>query len=112
MWWHVTFLEKDSRKSLRKIKRIKKLENHCHFTGKYRGAADSVCNLRFKVANEIILVFHNASNYDHYLIIKELTSQFEQQFKCLGQNIEKYKKFSVLIEKKIRELIKMVVRIL
>ena len=25
-----------------------KLRDHCHYTGKYRGAAYSICNLRYK----------------------------------------------------------------
>ena len=25
-----------------------KVRNHCHYTGKFRGAAHSICNLRYK----------------------------------------------------------------
>ena len=49
--------------------------------------------------NEIPVVFHNSSNYDYHFIIKELAKEFEGQFKCLGEITEKYKTFSVLIEK-------------
>ena len=38
-----------------------KVRDYCHFTGKYRGAARSICNLKFNVPNEIPVVFHNAS---------------------------------------------------
>ena len=48
-----------------------KVEAHCHCTGNYRGAAHSICNLRFNVPNEIDVVFHNGSNYDYHFIIKE-----------------------------------------
>ena len=51
--------------------------------GKYRGAAHSICNLKSNVPNEIPVVFHNASNYDYHLIIRELANTFEEQFKCL-----------------------------
>ena len=37
-----------------------KIRNHCHYTGKYRGAAHSVCNLKFNVPNEIPVVFITA----------------------------------------------------
>ena len=51
--------------------------------------------------NEIPVVFHNSSNYDYHFIIKELANRFEGQFECLGENSEKYKTFSVLIEKEV-----------
>ena len=51
--------------------------------------------------NEIPVVFHNGSNYDYHFIIKELLNKFEEQFECLGENAEKWKTFSVLIEKGI-----------
>ena len=50
--------------------------------------------------NEIPVVFHNGLNYDYLFIIKELANEFEGQFECLGENTEKYKTFSVPIEKR------------
>ena len=38
-----------------------KVRDHCHYTGKYRGAAHNICNLRYKVPKEIPMVFHNDS---------------------------------------------------
>ena len=32
-----------------------------HYTGKYRGAAHDICNLRYKIPKEIPVVFHNGS---------------------------------------------------
>ena len=54
-----------------------KVRDHCHYTGKYRGAAHNVCNLRYKVPKEILVVFHNGSTYDYHFIIKELVKEFE-----------------------------------
>ena len=51
--------------------------------------------------NEICIVFHNGSNYDHLFIINELAKEFEGQLECLGEKAEKYKTFSVPIEKEI-----------
>ena len=78
-----------------------KVRDHCHYTGKYRGAAHNICNLRYKVPKEISVVFHNGSIYDYRFIIKELVKEFEGNFECLGQNTEKYITFSVPIKKKI-----------
>ena len=57
-----------------------KVRDHCHYTGKYRGAAHNICNLRYKVPKEIPIVFHNGSTYDYHFIIKELVKEFEGNF--------------------------------
>ena len=36
----------------------RKVRDHCHYRGKYRGAADIICNLKCSVHNEIPAVFH------------------------------------------------------
>ena len=82
----------------------RKVRNHCHYTRNYRGAAYSICNLKFNVPNEIPVVFHNGSNYDYHLIIKELVKEFDGQFDCLGENKEKYWTFSDPIKKEITKI--------
>ena len=82
-------------------KKQQKVRDHCHYTGKYRGAAHNICNLRYKVPKEIPVVFHNGSTYDYHFIIKELAKEFEGNFECLGENTGKYITFSVPIKKKI-----------
>ena len=78
-----------------------KVRDHCHYTGKYRGAAHNMCNLRYKILKEIPVVFHNGSTYNYHFIIKELVKEFNGAFECLGENTEKYITFSVPIKKKI-----------
>ena len=82
-------------------KKQQKVKDHCHYTGKYRGAAHNICNLRYKVPKEIPVVFHNGSTYDYHFIIKELIKEFDDNFDCLGGNTEKYITFSVPLKKKI-----------
>ena len=36
-----------------------KVRDHCHITGKYRGAAHADCNINLKLNNKIAIVFHN-----------------------------------------------------
>ena len=50
-----------------------KVRYHCHYTGKFRGAAHSICNLRCKTSKEIPVVLLNGSTYDYHFIINKLT---------------------------------------
>ena len=86
----------------KEFKLKQKVRDHDHYTGKYRGAAHSICNLRYKVPKEIPVVFHNGSTYDYHFIIKQLAKEFKGNFDCLGENTEKYITFSVLIKKEFK----------
>ena len=81
------------------FKQMQKVRYHCHYTGKYRGAAHSICNLRYKIPKEIPVVFHNGSTYYYHFIIKQLAKDFKGNFDCLGENTEKHIPFSVPIKK-------------
>ena len=48
-----------------KFNNYRKARDHDHYTGKFRGAAHSICNLRYKVQREIPVVIHNGSKYDY-----------------------------------------------
>ena len=41
--------------------KYRRVRDHCHYTGKCRGAAHNICNLRYKTLKEIPVVFHNGS---------------------------------------------------
>ena len=78
-----------------------KVRDHCHYTGKYREVAHNNCNLRYKIPKNIPVIFHNGSKYDYHFVIKELASEFEGNFECLGENTGKYITFSVPVKKRI-----------
>ena len=80
-----------------------KVRDHCHYTGKYRGATSKICNLMYNTSREIPVVFHNGSSYDYHFIIKGLAEEFEGDFECLGENKEKYITFSVPTRKESNE---------
>ena len=56
---------------------MRKVKDHCHYTGKYRGAAHSKCNLNRKIVKEIP--------------------------ECLGENTERYINFTVPFKKVIND---------
>ena len=76
-----------------------KVRDHCHFTGKYRGAVHSKCNVQYKVPKSISVAFHNGSSYYNHFIIKQLSKDFNCYFNCIGENTEKYISFSVTVLK-------------
>ena len=82
-------------------KKYHKVRDHCHYTGKFRGAAHNICNLRYKTPKEIPVVFHNGSTYDYHFIINQLAKEFNGQLECLGENTEKYITFLVPIKKEV-----------
>ena len=75
-----------------KFKHIK-VRGHCHYTGKFTGAAHSISNLRYNLPKKIPILIHNSSRYEDLSIIKKLPEEFEGKFKCLGENTEKIYNF-------------------
>ena len=71
----------------------KKVRDHCHFTGKFRGAAHNSCNLKYKKPKFIPVVFHNLSGYDSHLFIKNLGAT-AGNINCIPHNEEKYISFT------------------
>ena len=78
----------------------KEVRDHCHYTGKYRGAAHSLSNRRHQEQRDMPLIIHNGSNYDFHLLIKDLAKEFKSDINCIGENTEKYISFSVPIHNK------------
>ena len=71
-----------------------KVRDHDHFTGRYRGALHSECNLRLRQQPFSIPVFaHNMSGYDSHMFVK-LLGETEGEVSCIPQNEEKYMSFS------------------
>ena len=81
-----------------KDKKHRQVRDPCHYIGKHRDNAHSICKLKYGVAKKIALNFHDGSNYDYHFLIKELAEEFKKQSTCLGENIEKYITFKVPIE--------------
>ena len=86
-----------------------KVRDHCHITGKYRGAAHDVCNLQLRLNPDEIkipVIFHNLRGYDSHFIMQEIgaiVKDYEYENKegkkcqmninAIPNNMEKYLAF-------------------
>ena len=78
-------------------KNEEKVKDHCHYTGRYRGAAHNECNLKYRKPDFTPVIFHNLSGYDSHLFIKNLGFS-EGNIDCIPNNEEKYISFSKKIK--------------
>ena len=73
------------------------VRDHCHYTGKYRGPAHSLCNLRYKIPSYIPVIFHNLSGCDAHLFIKELGNH-SNDVGLIAKNKEDYITFQLTLQ--------------
>ena len=75
----------------------KKIQDHCHVLGHYRGAAHNGCNLNYKIDPrrwKLPVFFHNLRGYDGHLIRKALKSS-HGNVRVIPNNMENFMAFSV-----------------
>jgi hypothetical protein len=75
----------------------RKVADHDHLTGQFRGAAHSSCNLKYKNPRFIPIFFHNLAGYDAHLFIKEFGKDNEH-IKLIQNTEEKYISFSKILK--------------
>ena len=73
-----------------------KVRDHCHITGKYRGATHWSCNVNLKMTKKVPVIFHNFKGYDSHLILKEL-SKFNVKISVIPIGLETYMAFMLLL---------------
>ena len=69
-----------------------KVRDHCHVTGKFRGAAHWDCNINFQLTKKVPVIFHNLRGYDSHLIFCEL-NKFDVKISVIPNGLEKYMTF-------------------
>ena len=72
----------------------KKVRDHCHITGKYRGAAHFSCNANLKLSKKVSVIFYNLRGYDSDLIRKEV-GRFDVKVSVITNGLEKYMAFTI-----------------
>ena len=65
------------------------VRDHCHYTGRYRGAAHNSCNLRIRRTRTILVLFHDFTNYDNHLFVRSL-GKIEGDINVIARNDEKH----------------------
>ena len=79
--------------------KMKKVRDHDHRTGKFRGAAHNKCNINFFSNRYLPVVFHNLRNYDSHFIIHaahEVSKVLgDPRFSCIPNNYEKFLSFTI-----------------
>ena len=71
-----------------------KVRDHCHLSGKFRGAAHFSCNANLKITKKVPVIFHNLRGYDGHLIMKE-TNNFDVIIDVIPNGLEKYMAFII-----------------
>ncbi|KAL9972954.1 hypothetical protein ACROYT_G019355 [Oculina patagonica] len=77
------------------------VKDHCHITGKFRGAAHNICNFMMRIDPkkvQIPVAFHNLRGYDeHHLMqaMSKISKEAQKEVKCVANNMEKYITFSL-----------------
>ena len=75
-----------------------KVTDHCHVTGKSRGAAHNKCNLKLRIPRKLPIIFHNLQGYDGHIIFKELNN-FDVDISVIPKGIDKY--MSIIVNRHI-----------
>lgn len=88
----------DGGKKNTSFRQMRKVRDHCHLTGRFRGAAHSKCNIKFQVSKSVPIVFHNL-DYDSHFLIEKLANAFEGKMTIIPKTSENYISFSKEVPK-------------
>ena len=72
----------------------KKVRDHKHVTGKYRGSADSDCDINLKLTKTVPVIFHNLRGYGCHLIMPKIC-KFHVKVDVIPNGLEKYMAFII-----------------
>ena len=76
-----------------------KVRDHCHITGKFRGAAHNQCNLKLKIPRKLAIIFHNLERYHGHIKFKEVNNFDDIDIQVLPKTSKKY--ISIIVNRNI-----------
>ena len=74
------------------------VRDHCHLTGRFRGAAHNSCNLNYGLCPDKVKIpvfFHNLRGFDSHLILKYVKPKQHGSIKCIPKNGEQVISMSI-----------------
>ena len=76
-----------------------RVRDHCHVSGKFRGAAHSKCNIALRLNRDVSVGIHNLRRYDGHIIMNQLGTLCEAhpqlEINAIAKNMEDYLSFSL-----------------
>ena len=73
-----------------------KVRDHCHLTGRFRGAAHSNCNISYNYKNfKLPIIFHNLKGYDSHFILQYVGQFKDKSISVIPNTMEKYLSFTI-----------------
>src|SRR5271154_5285187 len=76
----------------------RKVKDHDHINGQYRGPAHDACNKKLRIGSfvtKVPLICHNYRGYDFHPLMKVISKFTADKIKCISENIGKYKAMDV-----------------
>ena len=74
----------------------RKVRDHDHITGKFRGAAHNICNLNYRNNMNIPVFYHGLRHYDAHVLLKEAGTELEgQKITVIPNTMEQYVSFNI-----------------
>ena len=75
-----------------KDKKYCQVRDHCHYTGEYRSATHTICNLKYSVPKKIpisIMLLFSQGIKLWLSFYQKRAENFFKKFTCLGENTKK-----------------------
>ena len=67
------------------------VRDHCHFTGKFRGAAHNHCNRQYRKTYKIPVFMHNLKRYDGHIVFENLAKlKLNKSPKVMAKALESF----------------------